>query len=96
MDVTLPRKFLDMSTAGYQPLVLGPLSPWRVAGEGRKQLEAWRLLSLGSLQFAQKFPHRAKLLSVLDLSTFLHESEKNNISEQAGHSRSTLPVPVER
>lgn len=51
--------------------VLGPLSPGLV-GEGREPL----LLFLGSSQFAQKFPHRAKLLSVLYSSAFLRESGK--------------------
>lgn len=89
-DVTLPRKILDVSTTGRQPSVLGLLSPRR----GCRRKEAWLLLFLGSFHFAQKFPHRAKLLSVLDLSTFLHEKEKNNISEQ-GHVSSTLHVSVE-
>lgn len=66
-----------------------------LVGEGMEQLEARLLLFLGFSQFAQKFPHRAKLLSVLYLSTFLRETEKNNVSKRVGHLSSAWHVPVE-
>ena len=52
---------------------------------GREESD-WRrdCFSLAPLKFAQKFPHRAKLPCVLYLSTFLHETEKNNISGGVG------------
>lgn len=69
------QSILEGSTLAASPQSLARLLPGLV-GEGREPLAAWLLLFFGSSQFAQKFPHRTKLLSVLCLSTFLHETEK--------------------
>ena len=76
-----PSHKLRKLPTGARPQSLADFLPGWV---GREESD-WRRDCFSSApQFAQKFPHRAKLLSVLYLSTFLHETEKNNISGRVG------------
>lgn len=78
VDVTLPRQILDRSTTGCQSPVLGPVSYWlgwrRKGAVGGLTAIVPRLLSV-----CPNSSYRAKLLSVLYLSTCLHETEKNDV-----------------